>query len=499
MNRFSFHEFAKGVPSPLLLLDLNGLIVAARPDGTALWADGIVGQSICDVVRTPNETVLRYLRICAKNTQPVVGALSFLSPATNKETPCRCEGVGVRSKPGEPPDQLLLRLTPRDKTHSSKFAELTRSLEEKNRTAAHRWRELAELQRHESQLRALIDATQDAVVFIDETARIVRINKATEDMFGFSWDELRRQPLTMLMPTAIATEHDGYIERYEQTGERRAIGKIRAVTGRRKDGELLPLELSVTDLGPGHSARYGAFLRDVSERQRLQEQLLERERLATIGTTAAIFAHEVGNPLNGMSMNAQLVMRRLAKLGVETDPRLERSMNAVLTEITRLTSLLGEFRMLSKRQTFQISPVLLQDLAQQLLEQEADNYRALGVEFVAELPSEPVWVRADADKLKQALLNLAKNGAEAIENGGTLTLRISVDSNKVRIAIEDTGPGIPDDVDVFALFATTKPSGSGLGLPIVRNIVAAHGGELTCEGCLGGGTRFVIELPEGRR
>ena len=115
----------------------------------------------------------------------------------------------------------------------------------------------------------------------------------------------------MLMPEPYTTEHDGYIERYERTGEPHAIGRIRTVTAKRKNGETFPIELSVAKIPTDHEMQYGAFIRDISDKTRLQQHAVESERLATIGTMATKFGHELGNPLNGMSLTIQLLEQRL--------------------------------------------------------------------------------------------------------------------------------------------------------------------------------------------
>jgi two-component system sensor kinase FixL len=117
--------------------------------------------------------------------------------------------------------------------------------------------------------------------------------------------------VNLLMAEPYAGEHDGYIERYERTKEPRAIGRIRVVAARRKNGDVFPIELSVTEIHTDQEVHYAAFIRDISEKVRLQEQLLDNERLATIGATAAKLAHEIGNPLNSMSITLQLLQRRL--------------------------------------------------------------------------------------------------------------------------------------------------------------------------------------------
>ena len=134
---------------------------------------------------------------------------------------------------------------------------------------------------------------------------------AAERTFGYTAEEIVGRKVNELMAEPYGSEHDEYIDRYERTGEAHAIGRIRTVTAKRKSGELFPIELSVTEIEVDEDVHYAAFIRDISEKAKLQEQLVERERLATIGTTAAKIGHELANPLNGMSLTIQLLEQRL--------------------------------------------------------------------------------------------------------------------------------------------------------------------------------------------
>jgi len=347
----------------------------------------------------------------------------------------------------------------------------------------------------EEQLRSLVTTTQDAVITIDRLGRITLFNPAAERIFGYPHAEVFEQNLQMLMPEPYASEHDGYVTRYERTGERRAIGRIRTVAAKRKNGEVFPIELSVTEIQTGDEVRYGALIRDISEKVRLQEQLMERERLAAIGTTAAIFAHEVGNPLNSMSIAAQLLERQFAKQQEVIDEKSVTTLQNLTGEIRRLTQLLGEFRVLARRQTLDLKPILLTTVMADLLAAEAQAYMTAGIrveQFFA--PDLPV-ILADAEKLRQVFLNLSKNAVEAMPHGGTLTVRATNVGRRVYVEVGDTGRGIPPGVNILEPFVTTKAQGTGLGLTIAQQIVSAHGGTLSYRSDPTQGTTFVVELP----
>ncbi len=347
----------------------------------------------------------------------------------------------------------------------------------------------------EAWLQSLIETTQDAIVAIDRKGCIVLFNPAAERIFGYSRAEVQGKEVSVLMPEPYAREHRGYIERYEKTREARAIGRIRTVAARRKSGEVFPIELSVAEVQVEGEVRYAALIRDISEKVRLQEKLLEKERLAAIGTTAAKFAHEIGNPLNSLYMGVQLLERHLSKRRDGLDERVLSLIRNLRREISRLGELLQEFRSLSRRQELRLRPTSVAEVVAEVLTAEAPHYEACGIAVEQKVDPHLPAIVADRGKLKQVLLNLFKNAAEAMPGGGKLTVRGYGSQGEVRIEVRDTGVGIPEGADVFALFTTTKPQGLGLGLAIARQIVIAHGGTITYESSPGQGTTFTLTLP----
>lgn len=345
----------------------------------------------------------------------------------------------------------------------------------------------------------LLATTRDAVVCIDRESRIVLFNQAAEQMFGYAARDVVGQDVKLLMAEPYATEHGGYVERYEHTHVPHAIGRIRSVAARRASGEVFPIELSVTEVNLGETARYGAFIRDISEKISLQERLLERERLAAIGTTAASFAHEIGNPLNSMYMHAQLLERRLARVEQELDPKIHASVAALLGETRRLSHLLDEFRALARRHRLSVVPTDLITLIGDVLGTETASLNARGITVERQLPEQLRTSLIDSEKIRQVLLNLIKNASDAMPDGGRLKLRVSETESRVRIEVQDNGCGMPTDIDPYEPFVTSKPEGTGLGLPVALQIVQAHGGTLRHEPAEGGGTVFVMELPRRDR
>ena len=344
-------------------------------------------------------------------------------------------------------------------------------------------------------LRSLIQTSQDAVISIDRQAQIVLFNPSAERIFGYRADEVVGQKINLLMAEPYTWEHDGYISDYQRTGKARAMGQTRLLVAKRKSGEQFPIEVSLTEVATDENVPYAAFIRDVSEKSRLQAQLVESERLAAIGTTAAKIGHEIANPLNGMYLTVQLLEQRLAKGSAESDGQIAANVKKLRDEIGRLNQLVQQFRALARRDNFEFRTLRVADLIEDVVTVQQPLFASRGIEIEQCLETDLPPINADRDKLKQAMLNLLKNSMEAMPRGGKIKISGSATSDMVTIKIADTGIGIPPDIDIFQPFATTKNQGTGLGLVIVRQIVTGHRGTISYSSEVDKGTRFIISLP----
>jgi signal transduction histidine kinase len=170
--------------------------------------------------------------------------------------------------------------------------------------------------------------------------------------------------------------------------------------------------------------------------------------------------------------------------------------NRLHTEVSRLSTLLEQFRSLSRREKFDFQRTTLTALVGEAIEFEMPRYGELGIQVECSLPSNLPTITVDIDKMKQVIFNLTKNAAEAMAGGGRISIKGSVSENSIVLEISDTGTGIPAGIDIFEPFFTTKPQGTGIGLSIVQQIVSAHGGSISYSSEHGKGTTFVITLPQ---
>jgi PAS domain S-box-containing protein len=234
----------------------------------------------------------------------------------------------------------------------------------------------------------------------------------------------------------------------------------------------------------------------IAEEQRsAEERIRESQRLAAVGKTAAVLAHEIGNPLNGMFTTVQLIERHLSRSQGPADSQLTAQLQDLKGEISRLGSLLHEFRSLSGPMQLNLRPLRLAVFIQELLQMTSPICDGSAVEVRHDIPDDLPLVIADREKLKQVFLNLCKNAVEAMPSGGKLTLSARVKDQCVVVEVSDTGMGIPEGLDIFELFTTTKNKGTGLGLAVVRQIVSDHGGGIAYTSRPGEGTTFQVSIP----
>ena len=357
----------------------------------------------------------------------------------------------------------------------------------------------------EARHRAVLDTAVWAIIGIDEQGRVLSFNPAAERLFGYGAAEVIDRNVTLLMPSPYHEEHDQYLRRYLATGERRIIGIGREVTGRRKDGTIFPIDLAVNDTILDGRHLFTGVIRDLTSEKATEvreRQLLtltrQHERLADIGAVTARIAHDFGNPLAGLQMTAERILRRIARDPSAAAGSLSEPVEMILATAKRLDALIGDFKEFAREQRLQLAEIeisaFLQDVAAAWQGEAAARGIALENSVVATpLPS----IRADRAKLQRVLDNLVKNALEAVERGpGMVRLAaLRLNEERIRISVEDSGPGLPAGMNVFALFETTKTHGTGLGLPICQEIVRAHGGGIDVAGRDPNGTIFHVELP----
>ncbi len=335
----------------------------------------------------------------------------------------------------------------------------------------------------------------------DVQGRYVYVNDAFEELFHRKLSDYTGKTDEEVWPPAIAAQLRANDRRVVDT---RAVLQTTEIIPH-DDGGHHWLVTKFPILGAdGRLSMVGGVAIDITERRRaeaelrdLQKVAQQRERLADIGAITAQIVHDLGNPLAGVSMQAQLILRRAGRDANQPISTIVKPVERILTEVRRLDSLTKEFMEFSREQRLDLKAVNVRGFLQRVVDLWQPVAATREITIVLEAPSDVPSLTADEEKLHRVFDNLVKNAIEAIDEGpGRVAIQVTLpQADAVRISVTDTGPGIPEQVQVFRLFETTKPQGSGIGLAVARQIVLAHRGSIQCARLDPRGTIFSIDLP----
>jgi two-component system, sporulation sensor kinase E len=239
------------------------------------------------------------------------------------------------------------------------------------------------------------------------------------------------------------------------------------------------------------------ILRDITQSRRTTQQAIESERLNALTLLAAGVAHEIGNPLNSLHIHLQLMERSLQGLHHDAKAELEQSIEVARSEVNRLDSIVTQFLKAIRPSRPQLRPENVNPIVEDTVRFFTPELQDREIVVEQELRSDLPLLQLDRDQMKQAFYNVIKNGLEAVHRHGALRIGTDLDDTHVIIRFVDSGGGMSAEKlsRVFEPYFTTKPSGTGLGLLIVRRIVREHGGELSIESSEGKGLTVTIRLP----
>jgi two-component system, sporulation sensor kinase E len=353
-------------------------------------------------------------------------------------------------------------------------------------------------------LETIFQSIREGVVVISRTGRINYANRAAGGLLGFDADRIRNRPIARYLPD-IDWER---ILGFDTTEWSRLISKEIETTA----PEHRFLNFYVVPLQAATEEDHGAviILRDVMDERRQEASLLESERLNAVKLLAAGVAHEIGNPLNALTIHLQLLERDIRRLCGEacgTPPSqadvetLSELVAVARNEVSRLDMIITQFLRAIRPTAPKLAPSRVENLLKEsltLLKHDIQNRR---IEVEIQCPEAMPRIRVDRDQIKQAFFNVIRNAFQAMPDGGALTISLSRSDADVTIVFEDTGVGIePRNLGrLFDVYYTTKRDGSGLGLMIVQRIVQDHGGQIEVESKPSTGTRFTIRLPLAER
>lgn len=370
-------------------------------------------------------------------------------------------------------------------------------------------------------LETVFNAIHEGIIVTDSNGRVTYLNDAACKLFGLEatdaigkrldervrgldWRSLTQSGEPLSRDMEIFYPENRFINFYivplmiehrEAVDVATVVRGAREVTGhpplRRYDEARRPAATVAGQVG------HVIILRDITKSRRTAQQAIESERMNALTLLAAGVAHEIGNPLNSLHIHLQLMERKAQDLDHNAKAELQQSIDIARSEVRRLDSIVTQFLRAIRPSQPRLHPenvnTIVEEAVRFFTPEIQDRDMVVEQELRADLP----LLQLDREQMKQAFYNVIKNSLEAIKRHGALRIRTDLDDTHVIVSFIDTGGGMSAEnlSRAFEPYFTTKPSGTGLGLLIIRRIVREHGGELSIESTQGKGLTLTIRLP----
>jgi two-component system sensor kinase FixL len=310
------------------------------------------------------------------------------------------------------------------------------------------------------------------------------------------------------MANDMATQHQGFVDSYVETGRKKIIGIGREVEGKRRDGTTFPLALSVGEARAENTVRFVGLMRDLSRQKvaeemalKHREEMMHASRLTTMGEMAAAMAHELNQPLSAIGAYTAACSRLLDDFD-ENRADITGALEEIGNQAYRAGDIISRMRRFTKSHELSRADVDIESMIAEIRPLAELDARANNISLELRIPEGIPTIHADAVQVQQVVLNLLRNGVDAMADNPPehrlLVLDVeSIPPGEVRVSIIDQGPGVSDEAarELFNPFFTTKETGMGMGLAISRSIVKAHGGQLDYRNNPERGATFFFALP----
>jgi len=463
-------DIVAALPDAVVVTGMDRRVLAANDAGADLlgWElSDIVGQAIADAV-SPSERA----HVASREDRVLAGEPQRYETKVVNHSTGEERDVAVSSGPFRVNGDLIGTVaTLRDITDPKRAQDT--------------------LARSEARYRHLVESASDAIVTLDANGRFTTVNHAAENISGYRREELVGQWFAPMLPDDDLPKALAHFQQAlaGETG-------LFETQFYRKDGEVRTI--SVTYSTPQKDEEVLCLIRDVTDQKMLQEQLIQSEKMSAIGQLVSGVAHELNNPLAGISAFAQLLLAEK-----RFPPEQRTAAETIYSEARRASRIVQNLLTFARQHKAEKVPTALNQVLDDTLELRGYELRVRGIDVRREYDETLPDTMADAHQLQQVFLNLITNAEQAMEQRDghhhRLTVRTRRTGDTMRIEVEDSGDGIPANLieRIFNPFFTTKPTGSGtgLGLSISLGIVREHEGRIWAENVPQGGARFVIELP----
>jgi len=356
------------------------------------------------------------------------------------------------------------------------------------------------LARERKMQETVFNTIQDGVIVIDSDGVVQYANDAALGLIGLKENDIGVTRLWKMVPDLAKS-----IDLDTVTGKKMSYPVLsREIELNYPDHRVVRLYMVPIDAQVGHdgSGGYVIVLSDITEERVCMEERLESERIDSIVRLAAGVAHELGNPLNSLTIHLQLIERKLKKLAKQPDAtNLAESLQVCQGEVERLDGIITHFLKAIRPQKLELNELDLLELVEDVLRVQEAELSNRKLEVKVEVSDDLPTILGDRDQIKQAFFNLIKNAMEAMQPSGSLRILARCDDDYVYLQFVDNGSGISEEdlSKVFQAYYTTKEEGHGLGMMIVERIMREHGGHINIESRKEAGTAITLQFPQQHR
>ena len=341
------------------------------------------------------------------------------------------------------------------------------------------------------EIKSTLENLDEGVIFIDPNDKVTMCNRGIEKAWKVKREEILNKSVKDGQIPYVGGVASNITESFRKRIETLQHQEIKV-----DDGFIYNTYSAVFDQNGKY---WGTVLtsHDITERKELEHQLLQSERLATIGEMSAKVAHEIRNPLSSISLNTELLYDEISNDNGERKSDAENLIQSILNEVDTLTAISDEYLQFARFPKLETRPASINEVLIELTKffnkEIVQRCISLKENYAPDLPQ----ILLDTKQIKQAFLNILKNSFESMPEGGELSITTRLKDENVEVIINDTGSGInrSDIRRVFDPFYSTKVKGTGLGLALTMKTVEGHGGDINCESTIAKGTTMIISFP----